>query len=191
MNEPTSWNDVIDHLNPTLENYARRRMGRQPVDGWIAEDLRDFVLGQLIEHYPQSRTSPHSETRRLALRIARNKLIQLRASRSSDVGSLPSAVDEPACQRATEPYTRRDFLQPVQRAGRSEHEQLVRRAVASLTPDDRRLVELRNVDSLRFREIGRRLAISEDAARRRHERAARRLKRYLRDSGLTPSQITT
>jgi RNA polymerase sigma factor (sigma-70 family) len=64
---------------------------------------------------------------------------------------------------------------PSRIADRNEREAWIRLGMELLSPKDREMIVLRQWDSLPFAEIGDRLGISEDAARKRHNRVVDRL----------------
>jgi RNA polymerase sigma-70 factor, ECF subfamily len=66
---------------------------------------------------------------------------------------------------------------PATEVSRREQLQLVRRAIAQLTPDDRDVLWFRDRDQLSFAEIGEHLGLTADAATKRYVRAVAKLKR--------------
>lgn len=62
----------------------------------------------------------------------------------------------------------------------ADEEVLVRQALEQLSPDDRRLIELRFDEGLSFSDLARRLGISDDSARKRVSRLFRRLRGEVR-----------
>ena len=58
---------------------------------------------------------------------------------------------------------------------RHEKEEFLDLALSLLSPDDRRILELRELKQMSFPEIGEELDISPDTARMRHKRARPRL----------------
>lgn len=65
---------------------------------------------------------------------------------------------------------------PASEVSRREQLQLVRRAIAQLTPDDRDVLWFRDRDQLSYAEIGELLGLSADAATKRYVRAVAKLK---------------
>jgi RNA polymerase sigma-70 factor (ECF subfamily) len=68
---------------------------------------------------------------------------------------------------------------PSQIAIRNEQRELLAMALSLLPEEDRRIVELRDLQEMSFPEIGEALGITEDAARMRHKRALPRLERTM------------
>ncbi len=68
---------------------------------------------------------------------------------------------------------------PSSLAAQNEQEEQLYRALQALSPDERRVVELRNWQRLAFSEIGRRMDRSADAARKLWSRAIVRLQNLL------------
>lgn len=65
---------------------------------------------------------------------------------------------------------------PASEVSRREQLQLIRRAIAQLTPDDRDVLWYRDRDQLSYAEIGEFLGLTADAATKRYVRAVAKLK---------------
>jgi len=73
----------------------------------------------------------------------------------------------------------RDTPGPSSRADAQEEHARLSEAMARLRPDDRQIIELRNLELLSFAEIGRRTERSADAVRKHWARAVERLQEEL------------
>ena len=69
----------------------------------------------------------------------------------------------------------RTVTRPSQHAERAENEQWIRLALELLSPDDRRVIVLRQWEELSFGDIGVQLGIGESGARMRYFRALPKL----------------
>lgn len=72
---------------------------------------------------------------------------------------------------------------PSERVEAGERRELLRLALRTLAPHDRRVIELREFEGLSFREVGRQLEKSEGAACMAHKRAVARLAQRLEELG--------
>jgi RNA polymerase sigma-70 factor (ECF subfamily) len=165
---------VADHL-PWIEAQVRRRLS--PVarrDG----DTQDFVQEALLDVLrdgPRFCIDDPAAFRALLARIVENNLVDRvrylhRAQRDCRrQRGLPSdsviQLDAP----------RRSVTEPPVHAARSEQQEWLRLAVELLPADDRAVIRLRDWDGLTFPQVGEKLGIAEEAARKRYRRALPKL----------------
>jgi RNA polymerase sigma-70 factor (ECF subfamily) len=74
---------------------------------------------------------------------------------------------------------------PSGAVGQQELIRLVRQALGTLSDVDREVILLRTFENMSYEEVGQMLAISAEAARKRHGRALLQLAQLLRSSGLS------
>lgn len=185
--ERAALDDLIAHHLEWITDYVHRRIGDQLRSR--AETL-DFVQASMLDfmqYGPKFEVSDASAFRGLFARIAENNIRDQQrylnrqkrdANRERDAGS-DSILDLDA---------RRAVTRPSEHAQRNESVALVRVALELLDPQDRTVVQLREFDELSFAEVGKRMEISEDAARMRFGRALPKLAEkvaQLRSRGLS------
>lgn len=165
---------VSDHL-PWIEAHVRKRMS--PVvrrDG----DTQDFVQETLLDVL---RSGPHfaiddaAAFRALLARIVENNLIDrvrhLQRDKRDHRRDRPLPTD--SVLQLDAPL--RSVTEPPVRADSNEQQQWLRLAVELLSAEDREVIRLRDWEGVSFVELGERLGIAEDAARKRYTRALPRL----------------
>lgn len=161
---------VRRHLD-RVYSAARRRVGG---DGPLAEDVTQTVFAALARRAAALARHPHLSgwlyltTRNAAANVVRHerrrKARELEAQAMHDISS--PVASEPDWSRVA----------PILDA-----------AIDELSSGDRTAVLLRFVDQCAFAEIGARLRLTEDAARRRVDRALDKLRERLARRGITSS----
>lgn len=167
--------EILQRHLPWIRDRVRLRLGG--ILRWKAE-TDDFVqeaAAAFLRYGPRCLLSGEEELRALLARIVENVLrdehdrwrtirrdvLRERALPTDSVLEL----DLPAASGAS----------PSRNAARTETREWVRLALELLEPDDRRVIQARELDELSFAEAGARLGISEDAVRKRFDRAFKRL----------------
>ena len=139
--------------------------------------LPEYLSKRPLPFYPWLRQM--AETRLLDLR-RRHVEAQKHSIRREepDVLALP---DESAAELASRLVT--SATSPSQRLLREEMRQRVQTALAQLSSNDRKVLELRHLEQLSVKETAAVLGISEGAVKTRHVRALQRLRGFLEDRG--------
>jgi RNA polymerase sigma-70 factor (ECF subfamily) len=117
--------------------------------------------------------------------ILKNNLRDLRKAFRSAKRDLDSETDPNSATQALE-IAALHAQQPIDSAERREVEEAVLAAIAELGDNQRQVVLLRHQEDLTFAEIGARVGVSEEAARKLWYRAVEKLKDSLKDHGDLP-----
>ncbi len=162
------------HL-PWVQRHVHHRLGPElRRDG----DTQDFVQDAMIrvmEYGPRFVTADENHFRRLLARIVentlRNKHRDMHRERRDHRRVKPLGSDtilslDPPQKQVT---------QPNERAEQNEKVAWIRLAMELLSPSEREVLWLREMDGLSFPEIGERIGATEDAVRMRFQRALPRL----------------
>jgi RNA polymerase sigma-70 factor (ECF subfamily) len=166
---------LIERHLPWIREQVRRRMGpilRQKAD--TADYVQDAMV-EFLRYGPKVLISDENHFQALIIRIVENSLRQnydwFTAKRRaiSKERPLPSDtvlnLDRPNDAVKT----------PSAEAQRHEREAWIRLGMELLDPKDQEILILQKWENLSFVEIGKRLNLSTDAARMRHNRAVDRL----------------
>jgi len=165
---------VRDHL-PWIELQVRRRLGptvRTEVD---TQDVVQEAFLDVLLHGPSFATADRERFRKLMARIVENNIRdrfrhmhRLKRDRQRRVGEASDSIlelDPPAASVSS----------PSAHAVAAERREWVLLAVELLQPEDRDVLRLRDWHELEFADIGERMGISAEAARKRYHRALPRL----------------
>ncbi len=165
---------VADHL-PWLAAQVRKRLSPAARADGDTDDFVQRTLVDVLQDGPRFAIDDPAAFRALLLRIIENTLIdrvrylhrQRRDPRRAR--ALPSdsvlLLDAPM----------RSVTEPPARAAADEQREWLRLALELLDPDDREAIRGRDWDGLSFPELGERFGVSEEAARKRYQRALPRL----------------
>lgn len=159
---------VRRHL-PMVHTAALRRLGG---DGHHAADVAQQVFVALardatkLVRHPSLVAWLYVATRNIAISLARTEM--RRRQRELNMTAFPDS----------EPTQSWDRLRP-----------LIDNAMDSLSDSDRHVVLLHYFQGLGFRDVGRLLGLSEDAARKRTERALEKLRTWLARSGVPSTSV--
>ncbi len=179
--EPSAMAAILrDHL-PFIRDHVHRRLGA--LIHWKAEtdDLVQEVVAAFLAYGPRCLLSDAAHLRALLGRIAENVLRdehdRWRAQRRDVLRERPMPGDSVIdLDRPVDSVTT-----PSQTAMRNETRDWVRLALELLATDDRRIIQLRELEGRSFAEAATSLGIAEDAARMRFNRALVRLTAVVRD----------
>lgn len=165
---------LLQHL-PWIEAQVRNRLG--PVVRQDGETL-DFVQEAMLDALrsgPRFVVESPDRFRALLLRIVENNVLDRvrylqreQRDRRRHRGAASDSVlqlDEPV----------RSVTDPGDAASRNERVAWLQLALELLEPEDREAIRLREWDGLSFAEVGERLGVSEEAARKRYTRALPKL----------------
>jgi len=154
-----------------IQEFASRKLS--PLLRVKAEtgDVVQDALVQFLKYGPRIHVASDAELRSLLARIVENvirdKYDWFTARRRALVKERPLPSDTVLYLSST----KRDADTPSKIVHKSEQEGWVRLGLELLAPDDRRPLILRDWDRLSYIEIGKRLGISEHAARRKYIRS--------------------
>jgi RNA polymerase sigma-70 factor (ECF subfamily) len=165
---------LVRHL-PAIRDQVSRRLGPRLREKETVSDIVQDAMVEFLRFGPKFRVSDPRHFRLLLARVIENVLrdkhdwyTALRRHRDKERPLPTEAAIEIGCPLC--PPVPLDQVADVH-----EREALVRMGMELLDPDRREILVLRRWQGLRFTEIGRRLGISEGAARKRHQRAMVRL----------------
>jgi len=160
---------------PWVRAQVRRHMTPLLRSKGETDDFVQDAVFQFLRFAPRFNLANEAHFRAILLTIARNALhgqykwFMARRREIVRENPLPSdtrlSLDPPQDRVTT----------PSKSAEEHEREAWVRFGMEFLYGEDRELLILRKWDNLSFAEIGKRLGVSTDAARMRHNRAVRRL----------------
>jgi RNA polymerase sigma-70 factor (ECF subfamily) len=169
---------VADHL-PWIEARVRQRLSASLRQEGDTQDFVQETLLEVLRDGPRFAIDSPAAFRALLARIVENTLIDRerymhRAQRDRRLQrALPTdsvlLLDSPA----------RSVTEPSTHAERAEQRAWLRLALELLEPDDRESIRLRDWEDVSFVEAGERLGISEEAARKRYNRALPKLAQKL------------
>ena len=165
---------VTDHL-PWIEAHVRKRLSAVARRDGDTQDYVQEALLDVLRDGPHFAIDDVGAFRGLLARIVENNLIDrvryLHREQRDYRRQKPMPTDSVLQLDAPQ----RSVTEPPTAAGRTEQQHWLRLAVELLEPDDREVIRLRDWEGLSFPELGKRFAISEDAARKRYDRALPRL----------------
>ncbi len=160
---------ILERVRARLGAFLR---GRADSGDFVQEALLDFLA-----YTPRFRVASEAQFRALLLRVIEHAIgdqydyhqaWRRRASREQPLAS-DTVID----------LTGRAPTPPDERAERNEDQALLRLALELLEPPARRVIQMRQWDGLSYSDIATRLALSESAARKQHQRALQRLAELL------------
>ncbi len=169
---------VREHL-PWIEAHVKRRL---TANARAVGDTQDFVQDAMLavlRDGPRFTIDDPAAFRALLARIVENDIVdRVRwAQRGCRDQRRQRALPTDSVLQLDAPV--RDVTQPPERADRNEQQAWLRLALELLEADDRETIRLRDWDGLSFPELGERLGIGEEAARKRYLRALPRLAQKL------------
>lgn len=153
---------------------VQRRMGDALRVHADTQDIVQDALIDVLRDGPRISIGDEDAFRRLLAHVVENTLRDRyrhvhrdRRDAARERGRAESILDlEPAVRQVT---------RPSQAASASEEQEWVRLGVEFLEPRDREVIWLREWEGLSFPEIGQRIGVAEEAARKRFERALPKL----------------
>jgi RNA polymerase sigma-70 factor (ECF subfamily) len=161
---------------PWLQIEVKRRMGAELRARTDADDIVQQAVLAVMQSGPRFLVSDREHYRALLLRIVENTIKkQLRHHRQQ---RRRAAREEPLPSGSVVAL-QASVTRPSAVADRNERRAWVQLALELLAEADREIILLRQWEGLPFQEVGERLAVSEDAARMRFERALGRLARVV------------
>jgi len=164
--------EMHDRYGARLRSRIRWMMG--PQARRIADSV-DFLNDVFVEicRDPDPVPSDDEGVLRWMCAVARNRIrSDVRRKRERALDSLAASVDGAILPEAP-------GSSPASIATQRERVDRLMHAIEQLEPDRRRVIELRDLEELPFREIGRRMERTEDAVQKLHTRAVLQLGRLL------------
>ncbi len=169
---PAALGDLLERYRDRLLGRVRLMMGEEARKHAESMDFLQGVLLEIARDIDRADIEDEEIFLRWATRIARNNIRDhLRRRR----------------ERALESFSQSGILarsgtSPASQAGRREDVEQLVEAMERLSPDHRRVIELRDFDALSYADVAREMEKpSEDAAQMLHARALARLTRELVD----------
>ena len=170
--EPDSVNQLLVACQDKLLTRIRWMMGEPARRAADSMDFMGDVVAKILERQDQLSWQDPQHFLALATRIARN-LIRDRVR-----GARCQRFESFASQHSGLPVDM-DGTPSSDAASKEEFDRLIE-SLEELSPDDQRVIELRDFEDLPFAEVGRAMNRSENAVSLLHVRAITRLGRQLR-----------
>lgn len=165
---------VTEHL-PWIEAHVRRRLSAVARRDGDTQDYVQQALFDVLRDGPHFAIDDAGAFRALLARIVENNLIDrvryLQREQRDHRRQRPLPTD--SVLQLDAPV--RSVTEPPAAADRNEQQQWLRLAVELLDAEDREAVRLRDWEGVSFAELGERLGLSAEAARKRYTRALPRL----------------
>lgn len=172
--DPRALADLVEHYRTRLIERIRMMMGTEARRRAESDDFLQGVLLETARQLPGLVLRDERALFRWMTGVARNQVrATVRTRRDRAFDTLSASWSGDAVADADQPS-------PSSQADRNESRLRLVEAIEALAEDHRRVVELRDLDGLSFREIGEHMGRGEDAARMLHARAMRELVRRLR-----------
>jgi RNA polymerase sigma-70 factor (ECF subfamily) len=171
---------LIERHLDWVRDYVRRRLGPELRGRAETQDVVHDGLVRVLQYMPRFELADEDQFRALVARIVENTIRDqnrrmhrgLRdVDREHERGDSVLRLDPPAAE----------ITRPSQHVSRDEHRAWVRLAIEFLGAEDRDVILLREADGLEFAAIAERLGVTEDAARKRFQRALPRLAAKLQE----------
>ena len=184
--EQQALGELLAHHLDWITDYVHGRIGEQ-LRG--RAETMDFVQASMLDflnYGPRFEVSDASAFRGLLARVAENNIRDHQRHflcKKRDI----KRTEQLGSNSVLHLDANKDVTRPSQHAQRDESVAMVRVALELLDPQDRQIVLLREFEELSFAEVGKRMDVTEDAARMRFGRALPRLAEKiakLRESGL-------
>jgi RNA polymerase sigma factor (sigma-70 family) len=178
--------EVIAGYRKYLKKIAREKLATGYQPDLEASDLVGEVLTEMVRHQATFEQIPPRARPSWLRRVLLNRLTDyVRRAMARSHGGGRSIVTLDAGPSGTYGDALLDPQEtPSRIVSRGEEEEIVRAAIAALSDLDREVILARDYDGLDFAAIGERLGLTAEAARKRHERAVRRLGTALVEAGV-------
>lgn len=169
--DPNGLNSLLERHLPWIEAQVRQRLTQLLRKKGETCDYVQDILVQFLKHSPRFTLTNEAHFRAFLLRVVQNALhdkydwFTARRRAISRERPLPSDT-----VLNLDPH-QVSMRSPSQFVHQHDQEAWVRMGMELLEPDDREILILHQWDNLSFPEIGERLGISSNAARKRHKRA--------------------
>lgn len=181
--ESTAW--MIEHLAPLLLEHAAWRLG--PAARWV--DPRDLVQDAWVATLPRLRDLQPRDGRftpvllrflSTTVLFSTQRLLRREAVRRRSAAA-PTDADASGAGDAVHGIASPHSDAPA-RAMRSEAQDLVRTAIATLPSPDREIVLMHGIEQQRAHVVAGLLGLSKDAVSKRYQRALARLRQAMPSS---------
>ncbi|MHC5066609.1 MAG: RNA polymerase sigma factor [Planctomycetota bacterium] len=170
---------LLERDMPWIREHVHSRLGRRLQKKAEAEDYLQDVLIEVLRYCPKFMVPGRKQFCALIGSIAESVLCNHAdyfSARRRDMDRESNLPTDSVFDLGTGTL---HGERPSEIAVRHEEEAALRIGLELLSPDDRRIVLLRDWDDVPYEDIGREFEISEDAARMRHKRALKKLLREI------------
>lgn len=158
-----------------VRDYVHHRLGAKMRRVSETQDLVQEAMIDVLAYGPRLQVTEEKQFRALLATIVENNIRDhadwlnraRRTGEREEADLSPSVIDHRAQARS--------MTSPSQAADRSERADWVRAALLLMEPQDRQIIELREIEKLGFTEIGERMGLSANAARMRFARSLPKL----------------
>lgn len=168
-------NRLLEQHLPWIKDRVRQRMGPVLRNKGDTTDYVQDAMVQFLQYGPRFVISDGDHFRALLLRIVENAVrdkIDWFTARRRDIARERPLPTETVLHLDARRETEKT---PSQYADENEQEAWVRLGMEFLDNEDKKILVLHQWDQLSFVKIGERFGISSNAARKRHNRAVKRL----------------
>jgi RNA polymerase sigma factor (sigma-70 family) len=173
--DPDGLDALLDRHLPWIREHVHHRIG--PLLRKMG-DTCDYVqdaMVQFLQYGPRFTVKSDDQFRALLRRIVENSLRNQHDRFVARRREIALERPIPSDTVISLEYPRASKRTPSMSAERHEREAWIRLGMEFLDAEDRHIILLRKWDGLSFPEIGKRLDITKDAARMKHNRAVLRL----------------
>ena len=174
---------LLDLYRGYLMKVAAEKLSPEVVVKTSPSDLVQETLCEAVQGFAGFAGATEPELRAWLRQILNHRAIDVyrlhHATAKRDIGrEVPLQNGSPSDANYGEPAA--DSSTPAEKAIAAEDRKLLATALAALDPKYQEVIQLRSFDQLNFEEVGRRLGVSDEAARKLWTRAIRRLAEELR-----------
>lgn len=164
---------LLQRHSASIRRLLRARMGDGVRERAESVDLAQDVLLDLLANLDVSRFGSEADLDRYLAIVVRNKVAA--TSRKKGESGNDASIDQ-----VSAPFARQE-TSPLERAARNERRSRLIEALKDLSAEQRRVIELRDLEQRSFAEIAKVTGKSEAAAQMLHHRGWMRLTVLLRD----------
>jgi len=169
---------LADHL-PWIAAQVRKRLSPVARRDGDTDDFVQEALVDVLRDGPRFAIDDPAAFRALLLRIVENTLVDRVRYLHRERRDLRRERALPSDSVLLLGPTARSVTEPPAHAHATEQREWLRLALELLEPDDREAIRGRDWDGLSFPDLGERLGVGEEAARKRYQRALPRLAQKL------------
>lgn len=170
--EHAAFEQLLRRDLPWMQHQVARRMGAELRGRADIDDVVQVAMVNVLQHGPRFQTDDLDHYRAMMLRIVENTIRKL--VRDGRREKRWAGREEPLPSGSVVALSN-SVTQPASAADRNERRAWLQLALEMLDTDDRDLILQRQWHGRSFKELAQTLGISEDAARKRFDRAVARL----------------
>ena len=187
--ESASREQLFAELRGYLELIANRNMDPQVKQKAGTSDIIQSSFLKIVEKFDQFQGESSGELKAWIKTIVANEVNGVRRSYKAEKRDMDREVSlSPSAPSQNDFELTDGQLTPSSDALRNEQRKKIHEVLARLSPDDAMVIKLRNLEALSFREIGKRMNRSEQAASQLWYRAMLKFEEKLRAAGEFPSE---